>query len=964
MAFSSSLLSGNPQAAASLFGGGRSGLTGLLGGGAGGQSGLTGLLGSGGGATSNQIVSLDPSTLAAATGPQRQTQAPQSAQNRSDEPDITPPWARDDHGNSSLASRINEVRGLESFIDESVPGEEAGADERASFIAFDALSKLKTLAQFASEKSTPEASLEPLDAQFQKGLSQVREFLETSETKDLTLLSGEKTAKTSVPFSTGQDSQTLIGRSVAKDGRDDPLAGLNGDERFTLSIEKNGETSNLTIDLGKIDGVPSIDEVVGLINTEIEAAPRDFASSFAVDTDENFDHRIEVRSSAFETLRLRPETAEPAVFLGSNRRAVDGEEPVTARLRQFGNVTGDFSQTRQTDISATDTESSAIASVGGEEESSGPVPADTEARAVATDSEGFVYTVGSTAGDFESQRNQAGAEGDLFLNKVDTNGNVVFSRLLGSASGTEGVSLSVDSQDNVIVTGQTSDNIDEDAVLSGEDGFVTKFTSKGEEVFTSQIDTASESTGLSVTTDGSGDILVAGASSGAIDADTAGSGGEDALALRLDGETGERTDAALIGGSGDERGQALARAQDGNILLASKEDGRAVLRKLDSQNLSNVIFEKDLGEIGRSGDIAGLKVSGSDVVVAGATANDNFDGGGANAINSASDGRDGFVVKLTDEGGSASGDFLSFVGTDSFDSLRDVGVSSSGIFLAGATRGDLAGDGRRGAKDGFLARLDPSSGQRESVEQFGRILNETAGADLAIMEQGPGAQEALGLPLGPLERVEPRDLETQTTARAGDFFEISIDDGPARRVELEPGDTFDDLAARINRLSLQGEVSADTTGGELTIRAQNGAQVDLSAGDAGRDLLGKLGLEAKRLLAEDAETNSNEESDGDSEDEPDVGGAFGFELDQPLSLKSKQAAKFTLNQIESAMETAKQAFQSLQPEPESSRRDQPTGEVPPQLVNEINNFNAALQRLQTNSQSGPSLGGGLGGLLA
>jgi len=885
---------------------------------------------------------------------------------------VVPPWQLPDHGNESLARRINEVRGLDNFIDESAPGVESvgvGPDERATFIAFDALSKLQTLAQFASEKTTPTASLERLDAQFQKGLNQLRDFLETAETDELTLLSGEKSAKVSVPFSLGQDSRAFTGRTIATEGRDEPLPGLEGNERFTLTIEKNGESSDIAIDLGAIDGPLSIDAVVDHINGQIEAAETEFTSRFGVISDANFDHGIEVRSSLLESVRLRPETPEPAVFLASNRRAVDGEAPVTTRLRQFGDTAGELSQTRQSDISATDTDASTIAALGAEdgEGATGAVRADSEAKAVAVDSEGFVYTVGTTAGDFDSQVNQAGEDGDVFLNKVDTNGNVVFSRLLGSASEAEGVSLAVDSQDNVIVAGRTSDNIADDALLSGSDAFVSKFTNDGREVFTSQLDTASDSAALSVVTDANDDILVSGASRGAIDADTRSSGGEDLLALRLDGETGTRRDAALIGGGGNERGEALALAQDGNILVASKEDGRAVLRKLDSQDLSNVLFEKDLGEIGLSGEIGGLTVRGSDIVLAGSTDNANFDGGGAPATNGAPGGRDGFVLKLTDDGAGASADFLSFVGTDSFDSVRDLAVSPDGIFLAGATRGDLSGEGRRGATDGFLARLDPTNGSLESVEQFGKILSETGAGGLAIMKEGPGPLEALGLPLGPLERVEPRDLETQTTARAGDFFEIAINGERARRIEVKAGDTFEDIAARINRLSLQNEVSATASGGDLTIRANKRAEVDLIAGDGGRDLLGKLSLAPQRLVGTSTlfDLDDGSRSDSDSaENDPEIGGAFGFNLNQPLSLKDKQAAEFTRNQLEEGMETAKRAFRSLTPNPLDQLQDRPSGEVPTRLRNQISNYNAALQRLQAGSRGGSGSGGGLPGLFA
>lgn len=935
----------------------------------------------------DRIVSVDLSILATPVS----LASPQSSQSLRNSPAIIPPWQLPDHGNDSLARRINEVRGLDSFIDTQAPGVDAvgvGADARASFILFDALSKLQTLAQFAAESSTPEASLADLEAQFQRGLAEVRDFIASAETDNLTLLSGARSSSIAVPITIGRDDRSFLGRSVATAGRDDPLPGLTGNETFTVSIAKSGTTTDIAVDLSQIQGTVSINAVVDLINAEIAAIPATdangdplldangdpipkFSSQFEVVSDDNFDHAIEVRASLFESVRLNASAPEPSLALAGNLSEVTGDNPATSLLRQFSDAGGAITALRQTDISAIDTDATTIAELGGAEEEDSdvsallseseetavetdssdtePVPAATEAQAVAVDSQGFIYTVGRTSGDFESERNQqTGGGQDVFLQKLDTNGNVVFSRLLGSASDSDAFSIAVDADDNVIVAGQTTDNIADGARLAGTDAFVSKFSSQGEELFTRQLDTAADTSAVSVTTDANGDILVVGTARGSISATVSGSGGNDVLALRLDGTTGAQTDAALLGSAGDERGAAVALASDGNILVASTEDGRAVLRKLDSTDLSNVVFEQDLGDIGSAGDIAGLKVVGNEILIAGSTRNAAFTGGAASVTNAAAGERDGFLLKLTDQGTSAAADFLTHVGTAAFETIEDIAVSGNDVFVAGQTRGDLAGAGRNGPTDGFVARLDLGSGAIEEIEQFGRILGNTTVGGLAVIEQSSPVLEALGLPLGALERVEPRDLETQTTARAGDFFEISINGERARRIEVAAGDDLEDLAAKINRVSFTGEIEAEVVLGELTIRALGDAQIDLIGGDGARDLLSKLGLEPQRLVGPrglfDLEDNQRPQRPSRPQ-EPDIGGAFAFNLAQPLSLANKQAAKFTLEQITAAVETSKRAFRSLTPNP-LTQQQRITGNVPTRLQGQIANYTDALNRLR------------------
>ncbi|MFQ5348186.1 MAG: hypothetical protein ACE5ED_10140, partial [Rhodothalassiaceae bacterium] len=246
----------------------------------------------------------------------------------------------------------------------------------------------------------------------------------------------------------------------------------------------------------------------------------------------------------------------------------------------------------------------------------------------------------------------------------------------------------------------------------------------------------------------------------------------------------------------------------------------------------------------------------------------------------------------------------------------------------------------------FVARLNATTGLIEQVEQFGILLSKTSGTGLALAPGGESVLDKLGLPLGTVDRLETRDIETQTTARVGDYFEVSINGGKAQRITLEAGDDLNDIARKLKRLSLRSVLDATVTSGELEISALDSNQIDLIAGPAGKDLLAKIGLTPQRLVGLDAllELDTGTSSTSSKSKEPKIGGNFALRLDQPLSLANKTAAQFTLTQIQDAIETTKRAFRSLTPEqlPDPAQ----SGPVPPQLSKELANYSDALLRLQ------------------
>jgi len=175
-------------------------------------------------------------------------------------------------------------------------------------------------------------------------------------------------------------------------------------------------------------------------------------------------------------------------------------------------------------------------------------------------------------------------------------------------------------------------------------------------------------------------------------------------------------DKAQFGGANNDIGKQIAIADDGNLLVLTEEDGNAVIRKLDKDNLDNTLASYDLGDL-NGGSISDIIVDGTDIYVSGTTLSGSINGG--NVIDGYNGGRDGFITKLNDNGGGFSADWTTYVGTSSSDTVSGISLSNGSIYLAGTTSGTLSGESKTGLSDSFTAKIDATSGATIWQQQLG-----------------------------------------------------------------------------------------------------------------------------------------------------------------------------------------------------------------------------------------------------
>jgi hypothetical protein len=925
--------------------------------------------------------------------------------------DIIPPWAGEDPDNPTpLHREMAKIRGMTSFInmrDSDIRDARSDKDSQSLFAMYKALKAMRSMAQYAALKTTPESSLTRLSAQFSSAMTEVANFMPTAEWDRLNMFFGSKNDDVKVLARLGDNSPTYLGDVIQTGPAVDPLANVTGTETFNIRLTKksDGSFDDIAVDLSNITGDLSINNIVAEINAQIEAVVDGvgdpiYFTRFSVDRNSSTgDYSIKVEGTINENVNLTADAAEPALIITSTRNSYLEDDETTGLMTKLTDAEGaapnrnylDEVAIRGVDIDATfiaektadaeDAEESNIAkfealtgtTVVPEEdeetttptETTGttkdtannmmdfdvdPVSAETIPNAVAIDSEGYTYVVGNTEGSLGNQINTA-SENDVFLTKMDSLGNVIYSRLVGVSGDADAFGLVIDSQDNIIISGQTDSTVEKggDNITGSLDGFIVKYQSDGDEVFRYQLDTFSETAATSITVDANDDIIVGGYAKGNIDATSTYGGGGDSLLLKIDGTDGSLASSALLGGAGSEAVKDIAMASDGNILITTVEDGVAYLKKIDATDFNNVLATSSLGTF--DGTIGGIAVDGTDVYIAG-TSNDAAFTGGAATTNAHGGLSDGFVTKFTDNGGSFTADFTTFIGDTGTDKISDVVVQNGNVYVAGQTNTGLAGNTKTGLIDAFAAKINGTTGAIDYIEQFGQTLGETKATSLAFATQGTTILNHLGLPNGEIHQDQNRDIVNQTSVNDGDYFYVSVNGGRQRKITIEAGDTYQVLARKLNQLSLRGveaEVTSKFTNPQLSIKVQNGYTLELSNGPEGKNALEKLGLDPTKLLSQELLFPPNQSADGDlTEDE--LGGLFALKLDTAFHLKDKKTAEYVSVQLEATLNMIQRAFRSLTYSSAdillADGINNPTyGPPPAHIANKIANMQEALDRL-------------------
>ncbi|MBM3516979.1 MAG: hypothetical protein FJX56_03645 [Alphaproteobacteria bacterium] len=360
--------------------------------------------------------------------------------------------------------------------------------------------------------------------------------------------------------------------------RTDPIAGLAGNETFTIAVTRSSVTTNVTIGLSQVSGGLNIDNIVSHINGTLATAG--VGTTFSVKRYNETAVGIAVNGVSSEALSFAAGATDvsSAAYVVGNTAGGGGGSAFLSKLQEL----------------------TAAAPTRAFFERIDAPRANDRAHGVAVDSAGNVYVVGSTQGNLSEEENTADVR-DVFLRKFDATGNVIFTRLLGAAEDAAGFGLAIDSEDNVIVAGQVRGHLSPGSVGGLNDTFVTKFDSTGSELFTRQLAPAADAAALAVAVDAAGNIFVAGRTGAAIATGQTHGGGMDGFLTKLDAD-GDKLYDQQFGGAGDESAAAIHVTAGGTVFVAGAADGNGFLRKFaDTRSSATLSYVHDLGALGSAG---------------------------------------------------------------------------------------------------------------------------------------------------------------------------------------------------------------------------------------------------------------------------------------------------------------------------------------------------------------------------
>ena len=407
--------------------------------------------------------------------------------------------------------------------------------------------------------------------------------------------------------------------------------------------------------------------------------------------------------------------------------------------------------------------------------------------------------------------------------------------------------------------------------------------------------------------------------------------------------TGKIVSEQQFGTSGADQVSAMATTSAGDVVVASVQNGQAVLSKYASGAIAGApVWTMNLGSL-NGGSISGLAVSGNNVYVSGTTSNGSLTAGGQATVANASDGgTDAFVFGATDNGATAAANTVSYVSAPGGSTTAgNVTVGPDGtVYLAGTTTGTFAGQSRsvQNVNNEFVTALS-GSGAIDWTRQFGGADGQSTGASVAVDPTGSSVLTALGLPSGSVNVNQSVDLTTDTTLRAGDSFQLQTEGtgGRTSTITISQGETLQDLAVSINAELLsagKATVSFSSTGAQtLEITASAGQTINVMAGPANSDALGRLGITPGVITASAKKgsssssttgtsfgvTKSSSSSSASSTAKPVIGLGLNTQIDL-LSSGDAGVAKVSLQNVMTAITNAYQQTNT----PASSTSSTPT----------------------------------------
>lgn len=852
----------------------------------------------------------------------------------------------------------------------------ASDDYRNLFALYSGLDALQGLADMAAQKNVTSLQLSQIQKTFAAGMKEISGFVGSLDLERLRLTTGENLSSDKTTVGVKSRDTTYTTRPIYTGDPTQEVPAFQGAVKFDIAIKQINSTKAISVDLSEMGSTPrTLNNVVDYINGKLQA--QGVLTRFGIEKQPNPPRTIQVgdktvtlpATAASYALTVKGDTSEAvtfsaqatagAVYVGQTTGAATAGGTTTtinAKGEKVSTTTaangGQQIFKLQTDTSQTATQPPDPVQPSGQSYNvAGRVFSDTldpniaKVHQTVAGPDGSLYVLADVTGTVGGQTIK-GTQ-DVALMKYDSAGNLLYTRTLGAADSASGLALSVASDGKVAIAGSALGALDpgiSGSSPSKTDSFVTVFDAQGQELWTQRRATRENDQATAVAWGADGTVYVAGnASSNMPGASSV--GGQDGYleAFSWNGLSGDKSKVTPVfttqfGTAGTDKVSAIA-VNGSSVVVAGTDGPDAVLRQFDvSGGTPSLTATRDLGDL-QGGSIAGVGFDANGQVVVAGTAHNGALSAGT-VVKASAGGSEAFIARLSSSVAPSGSDTIAYVGGSGDDTASAMAIQGTDVWLTGQAATDFAGTAAVGSKDGYVARVDPATGNVEWVRRFAADQGKSSPTSIAVDATGSSALDRLGLPKGTLSYTDSPLLTAATSLRAGDQFYIrSREGGLPKTVTIAANETMDTLAQKIARASdFQVKATVTTVDGYRQVRmaaVSPQASVEVLPGSAGKDALEALGMKTGVVQSLTGDTSRQKK-------------VYGLKFASAYDLSTPEGAKAASDAMLAAMSAVRSAYSFLKsgdPADAVKKPGKTGGTAPAYLTNQISNYQAALDRL-------------------
>ncbi len=887
-------------------------------------------------------------------------------------------------------------------LSQSASSSAVNTDYQNLFALYQGLTSLQSLTTAAASTSTTSAQLAILQQAFTSGLGQVRSFVSSAPFSEFAVSDGTVSANDETRVGVAQSSDTYDTGPLVSGSPGTVVPAFQGEVAFSLTATNlQGQPTAVNFNLDDLGSTPrTLSNVVSYLNGQLSAAglKTRFADNLipgaaAVTTTSGTtttvtpatpnQYGLQINGTPNELLAFSAAATVPAVYV-----AQTSYDPSATSTTSTTTAT-----TSSTQTTATSTTSSTAATTASQfikldqpAASGDPtlrgftdsLPAGATVQATATAPDGSVYVLANVDSTIDGQT--ITGQQDAALLKYDSAGQLESTRVLGSAGTVNATAIAVSADGSQVavagsITGGSLDPTDTSQNGSTiQQSFVSVYDGSGDPLWSQTQDAASDNQANAVSFGADDTVYVAGDTSGKLPGATA-VGGQDgyvqgfSVTASTDTLSKATTYAAAtaftqqFGTSGVDRATGVVTSGS-SVYVSSVENGEAVVRQYSvnptvtakpgnvtstvktTPGTATLAARQDLGALS-GGNVSGIALAADgSVLVAGSTHDAALNAG---TITSAYSGNgDAFVARLNANLDPTESEDLAYYNGGAPTTATAIAVSGNTAYITG----QLNGQSTTTPALGYVAALDPSSGQLDFASSFSGSAGSAAPTSLAVAASGGSVLDRLGLPQGALAvQAEPSQLLTANSAvQAGDSFYVQSGSGVAQKVTIAADDTYASLAQKIEVASGYNATVATLTidnAQQLEIKPANASSsIRIEAGPAGQDALAPLGL--REGLVSSAASGAAPTILNGVKVTSEVQSHYSVTVPDSLSLASATDVATAQKTLATAIADVQSIYSDLTTA-KSTTAGATGGTVPAYLTAQIANYKLALSRLTGSS---------------